>query len=145
MSAALKITDGSETFSFLTFQSDSGYLLDQEMIQEEVLETPGVDGQRWRTMFKQHTPTTAETVAACASFGDAVITANAYRKAKGRLGTVTITAGTRTESFSVHVADARPTPRAGATVGGGASSGNTAHVLCTWVLIPTDFDASASA
>lgn len=145
MTASLRMTGGTETFSFLTFTSDGGFLLDQEMIQEEALETPGVDGRRFRTVFKQHTATTAETVAAYASFGDAVIGANAYRKAKGRLGSVTINAGGRSESFNIHVVDARPQARPGGCVGAAASSGNAAHVICTWVLEPVDFDPSASA
>ncbi len=136
---------GSETYTFLTFASDNGYLLDQEMITEEPLETPGVDGVRFRTLHKQHTPTEALTVMSASAFGDAVILANNYRKAKGRLGTVTITAGSRTDSFAVHVVDVRPTPRVGPCIGASASSGSEAHVLCSWSFIPTDFDPSASA
>lgn len=147
MSASLRMTGGgsSETFTFLTLTTDSGYVLDQEMIEEEVLETAGVDGRRFRTMFKQHSPTPTRTVAAAASFGDAVILANSYRKAKGRIGSLSITAGARSETIVVHVREVDAQPRAGQVVGAAASSGNTAHVLCTWVVEPVEFEPSASA
>lgn len=147
MSASLSTTGGgaSETFTFLSFTSENGYLLDQEMIEEETLETPGVDGRRFRTIFKQHTPTAATTCMAYASFGDAVIAANAYRKVKGRLATVTISAGGRVDRFTCHVRDVQPVPRAGAVAGVGASVGNAAHLLATWILEPTEFDPSESA
>lgn len=146
MAITLNSPQAQETFSFLTFLSETGFPLSTAVTEEEVLETPGVDGHRWRTVYKQHGPIVAETLVACATFGDAVITANAYRKAKGGLCTVTLTAGNRTEVFrNVHVADVRPIARPGQVSAADASSGNQAHVYCQWTLEMTEFTPSASA
>ena len=146
MATTLYSAQAGETFSFLTFLSETGFLLSTATVEEEVIETPGVDGHRWRTIFKQFTPTTVETLVACASFGDAVITANNYRKAKGGLCTITLTGGGRTEIFrDVHISDVRPVPRAGQVTATEASANNQAHVYCQWTFELSEFAPSASA
>jgi hypothetical protein len=140
MSASMSLPSGSEVFTFLTARTDSGHVLDQAAIEEEPLETAGVDGVRWRTLRLAHRPFQIQTVTGCASFTDAVISAKNYLKAKGKNCSYTNSAGGVSYNYqNLHILDVAPVPTVGPVVGGGASSGLTAHVVTVWTVIPTSF------
>ncbi len=143
MSASLTV--GSDYFLFLSMESDNGFVLTQEMIVEEPLETPGVDGRRFRTIHKQHSYTEARSIQEATTFSDAVKKANQARKQKGKVGSLIVTAGGAATRIKVHVAEVSAVPRAGQPVGGGASASSAAHVVCGWTFVPIEFGPSESA
>lgn len=143
MSGSLTLPGGSEVFSFLTAATDEGFILNQAAIESEPIETPGVDGQRWRALRLAHAVFNVSTLVACASFSDAIILGKNYRKARHRNCSLAITAGGSSYTFkNIHVEEVLPTPRRGEIVGASASSGNGAHVLARWTFRPTEFLAS---
>jgi hypothetical protein len=143
MSASMSLPSGSEVFSFLCARTDAGHLLDQCAIEEEPLATTGVDGMRWRTLRLSHRAFRIETVTACATFADAVISAKTYLKAKGQNCSYQNTAGSVTYSYqNLHILDVEPVPAAGPVVGGGASTGVLAHIVTVWTVMPTNFSAA---
>jgi hypothetical protein len=143
MTASISLPSGSEVFTFLTAKTDSGHVLDQPMIEEEPLETEGVDGMRWRTLNLRHREFRITTVTACSTFPDAVITARNQMKAKGRNCTYTNSeAGVSYSYKNLHISNVEPQPTPGAVVGGGASSGSNAHVVTVWTVRPTSFTPS---
>lgn len=145
MTATLSLPTGSDVFTFIIARTDAGHVLDQAWIDEEPLETPGVDGSRWRSVRLRHREFKITTVTACASFSDAVISAKSYLRAKGRNCTYTNQAGGVSYAYSnLHVLDVEPVPTPGAVVGGGASSGSEAHVVTVWTVIPTNFTTADS-
>ncbi len=140
MTASISLPSGSEVFTFLVARTDAGHVLDQPSIEEEPLETEGVDGLRWRTVRLAHKQFQITTVTACAAFTDAVISAKNYLKAKGKNCTYTNSAGGVSYTYkNLHILDVSPVPAAGAVVGGGASAGANAHIVTTWTVIPTAF------
>ncbi len=146
MTASISLPSGSDVFTFLTAKTDAGHILDQAAIEEEPLETAGVDGTRWRTVRLAHASFQIQTSTACATFSDAVIAAKNYRKAKGKNCTYTNAAGGVTYTYkNLHILDVAPVPATGAIVGGGASSGAAAHIMTTWTVIPTSFSESDKA
>ncbi len=140
MAASISLPSGSEVFTFLIARTDAGHVLDQPAIEEEPLETEGVDGLRWRTVRLSHRQFQITTVTACTAFTDAVISAKNYLKAKGKNCTYTNSAGGVSYTYkNLHILEVAPIPAAGAVVGGGASAGAAAHVVTVWTVIPTAF------
>jgi hypothetical protein len=143
MTATISLPSGSEVFSFLVARTDAGHLLDQCSIEEEILETEGVDGARWRTIRLRHREFQITTVTGCSTFADAVISAKSYLKAKGKLCSYTNSAGGVSYSYqNLHILDVAPVPTAGTVTGGGASTGLQAHIVTVWTVIPTNFAVS---
>src|SRR4051812_1888817 len=120
----MTIAGGSAAMSFLAFQAeDNSFLFKLPMPVEEILETEGVDGRRWRTKHEQMMPTKLETIAEASSFAVAVAAAQGHRAFKGTLvGLIMVAGGTTYTHKDVHVADVQARPIAGAVVGAGASS-----------------------
>ncbi|MBA3622964.1 MAG: hypothetical protein H0W48_00540 [Methylibium sp.] len=134
MSASLTI-DGF-AFGFVTASTDSGWPLDLRAVEEEVLESPGVHGRRWRTVFQQHRPFRLRTLAACTDFGAAVELARSYMAAIQRSSFARLTMNTPSKSRTwadVHVAGCDPRPAPGPVVGPGVTNAG-ASVLCVWTL-----------
>lgn len=133
---------GGYVFPFLAIKSVDGFPYDQPMIQEEVLETAGVDGRRWRTVNKQHETRVFETVSDYTSFALAVQDAKKMLRSKGGLGSLSITAASAGYFFTdVHVQDVRAIVSPGAAVGTGANSASAATVRATWSVAFTNLDA----
>lgn len=146
MSAYISVPGGTDLFTFIAARTDAGHVLDQAAIEEEPLETEGVDGCRWRTVRLKHNEFKITTVAAFSNFDAAITAAKGYMRAKGRNCSYSSDEGGDTYLFkNLHVLDVAPVPTAGAVVGGGASSNAQAHVVCVWTVIPTNFAASDSA
>ncbi len=143
MTASISLPTGSDVFTFLVARTDAGHVLDQPAIDEEPLETEGVDGLRWRTVRLSHRQFQITTVTACAAFSDAVISAKNYLKARGKNCTYTNSAGGVSYTYkNLHILEVAPVPAAGAVVGGGASAGAAAHIVTVWTVIPTSFSES---
>ena len=143
MTATLTLPGGSEVFTFLTARTDAGSILNQPWIEEEPLETPGVDGMRWRTLRLRHRAFRITTVTGCATFSDAVQTAKTYLRAKGRNCSYSNNSATASFSYSnLHIDEVEPIPTAGPVIGAAASSGLLAHVITVWTVTPTNFAES---
>jgi hypothetical protein len=143
MTATLTLPSGSEVFTFLVARTDAGHVLDQAAIEEEILETEGVDGARWRTIRLHHREFKITTVTGCSTFTDAVVSAKSYLKAIGKLCTYANAESGVTYTYkNLHILGCEPVPTPGAVTGGGAASGLTAHIVTVWTVIPTAFAES---
>lgn len=130
--AATLIINGS-SFPFLTAVTDRGWPLDTTDMQEEVLESPGVNGRRWRSVAEQHRAFVFRTLAGVADFKAAVDLANAYVNAVriNPLARLLVSSGTRADSWiNVHISAADPHPVNG--VVGGDATGLGASVVTSW-------------
>lgn len=126
------------TFTFLTMVTPNGLPLSVARIMEEVIETPGVSGHRWRTVSQQHREFPLRAVAEAATIAAAGILANSYLTAMLGSKTVSLTDGITTLS-GVHVTDCDPIAIPGQIIGGGAGSSSLASVASTWMLEYTFF------
>lgn len=122
--------------AFDTFPSLDGYPSFQAWNEEEELTSSGVDGKRWRTVFKQVPPIVISDEApawtAVATHVAACTLADSMRAAKGRFGQLVVTSGgTRTLYISVHVTAVRARVNPGPIVGPGISG--AASVASSWV------------
>jgi hypothetical protein len=144
--AVMTMTGGGVTLSFIAAQSDDNtFLFKLPVVTEEVLETEGVNGRRWRTKYEQMTPAQVETISASLNWAAAVAEAQNHRDMVGSLVSLVWTAGGSTYSHKeVHVSAVISRPIAGAVVGGGASSSSAAFVRSSWILEPTDFHVFAN-
>ncbi len=139
MSAAA-LTINGQRWTFVVAQSENGFPLDQEAVDEEELQAGGIDGRRWRTKFLQHEPQTIVTYSDFPTHINAVSAARLYRKGKGQLVSFDLTAGGFNYSFQkVHISRVDPRPSPGIVTGGEALSGNTAFVRCVWTLEYTTY------
>ena len=133
--------------NFLTAKTvQGGFLFKIPQIHAETLETPGVDGRRWRQINRQMQPATLECVAdAATTWSNAVALADNFRALAGQFVTAVYTAGGVGYKYkNVYVANVEATPIAGALVGSEASSYSAYHVRATVVLETTDFTALAT-
>ncbi len=147
--ATLAVRDGNNnaanSFSFLVVKSADGFPLDQAMVQEEQLETPGVDGHRWRTVNRQHVQRSFEALSDYDSYDLAVADARKMLKAKGGLGNFILNAGGKAYTFpNTHVLGVSPIVTPGAAVGGSAGASSAATIRSTWTVEFTNFAPSAS-
>lgn len=112
------------------------------VIQEEALTASGVDGKRWRTIFKQYEPTVLYTVVDCSTYAVAVSNKAVAEGFKGALARLQITLSGNAYNFrDVHVEAVMATVFPGPAVGEGASG--QAHLVVLWTLIPTNYDTSS--
>jgi len=141
---AAQLVTSEETYTFLAFKIlEGGWPSKQPMVVEEEIVSPGVSGRRWRTMYEQHPSITVETVSEANNWLVAEDVATAMRKAKGELGTLTITVDSQAYRFKdVHISDVAPVMRIGAIIGGGALANMNAHVVTRWTFELTEFDPS---
>jgi hypothetical protein len=144
--ATMTMTGGGLALSFIAAQSDDNtFLFKVPVVVEEVLDTEGVNGRRWRTKYEQMTPAMVETISACSTWVTALAEAQYHRNMVGTLVGITWTAGGSPYVYKdVHVVSVISRPIAGAVVGGGAATNSAAFVRSTWILEPTDFKVFAT-
>lgn len=131
-----------DSLSLLVARTERGAPNALPTVQEEELATPGVDGKRWRVVFRQYEPTELFTVIDCANYEYAVSNKALAESFKGKLVRLQVTLGSVTYSFrDAHVAGVMATAFPGPAVGGGAT-GNS-HLVVQWVIVPTNFDPNS--
>jgi hypothetical protein len=81
MTAASLTFTGGVAFNFVLAKTDSGWPLSDPDSIEEVLETKGVNGRRWREIFEQHRPFTMVSISEYVDWNAAVNAAGDMRKA----------------------------------------------------------------
>lgn len=126
-------------YDFLTVLADQGWLLAIMEAQEEPLTTEGVNGTRFREVFRQHPIQTLRTLAQATDFAAATALAAAYKQSllDSRLVTVSLSTPIVTASFQmVHVLSCKPVPLPGILAG--ASGSPLASVLTAWTFQFTD-------
>lgn len=134
------ITYRGSAVDLLIARSDRGAPNSARLVQEESLTTPGVDGTRWRVMFRQYEPTQLYTVVDCGTYAIGILYKQIIEKLKGKLVTVKLDISGVSYSFqNVHVEAVGATVFPGPAVGNGATG--TAHIVAVWSLVPTDFAA----
>lgn len=136
------LTVSGSTIPFLVSNADEGFFSDSAIINEEELMSPGVDGARWRTVYKQFPDFELRTVSQATSVDAAIkIKQNAERKFVGK--NVTLQAAINGITYpmkKVHVKAVKATVVPGPLYGVGVSSA-AAHVIIQWILHGTDFDS----
>ena len=112
------------------------------VVQEEVLSTAGVDGKRWRTVFKQYEPTVLFTVTDCSTYAYAVSNKALAESFKGVLARLQITLGGTPYAFrDAHIEAVQATAFPGPAVGEGATG--LAHLTVFWTIIPTNYNPNS--
>jgi hypothetical protein len=136
------ITAGLGNIPFLVSGSDEGFFSDSGIIQEEELNTSGVDGVRWRTVFRQFPDFELRTVTQATTLAEAIAFKRlAERAMVGKNAKLTVTiAGTSYSMKDVHVKAAKGTVVPGPLYGAGVTTAN-AHIIIQWMLRGTDFDS----
>jgi hypothetical protein len=127
-----------KSISFLVARSDQGGPNFEPVPQEEVLETPGVNGRRWRVIFRQYERMRFFTVTDCTNYADALDKKELAESFKGKL--VRLEQSIDVASYATkdaHVEAVEATAFPGPAVGNGATG--TAHLVATWVIVPTEF------
>lgn len=134
--ALASLTVNDTVVYFLRFLTEEGFQGEVQQIQEEELTTPGVDGRRFRSIFKQYVPTQADTTIDCATYNDAKAVKKLYEGFVGKNGTLSVTAGGVAYNYrKVHIAAVKASAHVGNVSGSGVSGGNTAYVDATWSFI----------
>lgn len=136
------LTVSGSTIPFLVSNADEGFFSDSAIINEEELMSPGVDGARWRTVYKQFADFELRTVSQATTVAAAITTKRtAERKFVGK--NVTLQAAVNGVTYTmknVHVKAVKATVIPGPLYGAGVSSAN-AHVIIQWILHGTDFNS----
>jgi hypothetical protein len=134
------VSYGSKTIPFLVANMPAGTFDDEPVDVGEELTTPGVNGRRWRTIFKQFPSFQMVTVSESATYAGAqIIKANAEQMVQ-KLVTLACTIDNVAFTMKdVHVSSATARLFPGPVYGAGAGSG-LAHAEITWQFELTDFD-----
>jgi len=128
--------------SLLVARTDRGAPNAISVVQEEALATPGVDGKRWRTVFRQYEPTQLFTVVDCVSYAYAISDKALAESFKGKLVRLQLTLSGITYAFrDAHVEGVVATAFPGPAVGEGATG--AAHLVVIWTITPTNFNAGS--
>lgn len=139
------MTQGSRSLQFLIARTDSGFA--QEMQQEvpEELTTPGVNGRRWRTLFKQYATFNLFTITEASTYGVALQYKNRAEKFMNQLVNLNLVVSGSSYNFKqAHVNGVIAVAIPGPVVASG-STGGTSHVAITWSITLTDFDQQPQA
>ncbi len=127
---------------FLAARMPAGYFDDEAIAQAEELITPGINGRRWRTLFRQFPSFQMTTTHDATEYATAAL---AKQRAEGlvqKLVTLQVTiAGISYTMRNVHVSAVAGQLFPGPLCGAGTASG-TAHVDLTWQFELTDFGAT---
>lgn len=139
------MSQGSKSLQFLIARTDSGFA--QEVAQEvpEEMTTPGVNGRRWRTLFKQYANFNMFTIVEASTYGVALQYKNRAEKFMNQLVSLNlIVSGTSYNFKQAHVNGVVAVAVPGPVVASG-STGGLAHVAITWNIALTDFDQQPQA
>lgn len=132
----------ADRLSLLVARTERGAPNAISVVQEEVLATPGVDGKRWRTVFRQYEPTQLYTVVDCTNYAYAISDKALAESFKGKLVRLQVTLSGITYAFrDAHVEGVAATVFPGPAVGEGATG--AAHLVVVWTIIPTNFNAGS--
>ncbi len=139
------ISQASKSLYFFSVQTDSGFLQELAVEVPEEHVTPGVDGRRWRTLYRQYPSFSMTTIGEAATFAVACANKNRAESLTNQLVSLSVTVGGVAYAFrNVHVESVRATAVPGTMVASG-SSGGAAHLVSQWVLTFTDFNQSPQA
>lgn len=128
-----------DRLSLLVARTERGAPNAIPVVQEEALATPGVDGKRWRVIFRQYEPTQLFTVVDCVNYAYAVSDKALAESFKGKLVRLQVTLSGNTYAFrDAHVEGVAATAFPGPAVGEGATG--TAHLVVVWTIVPTNFN-----
>lgn len=117
-----------------------GYIPDRPVEIAELLQTLGVDGVRWRTLFRQFPSFTLSTVTEASIHSNAVVLARTITSmVQGTVRLRVDIGGVSYNVVDVHVDNADPVVIPGPVVGIGATA-NQAHVVTAWQLRCTAFE-----
>jgi hypothetical protein len=119
-------------FDFDALKTDAGSVFDQLEIQEEDLRTPGVDGERFRTIFKQYRPFQAVACSGAGSIGIAEELKARCLLAKGSRGKLKVQIGNIQLDIPVKVRDCLPRIGQGPYIG---ESSSPAWIITTWTFV----------
>lgn len=141
--------NNSAAFLFNGVASPEGVPVDIAKLVEEILESPGLSGKRWRALGYQHEVFQFITISAAASMVSAVALKRSMLLAfqASRTCRLIITIPSFTYTFlNVKIDACRPTPRPGQIVdaANGGSAGD-ASVLTEWAMQFTNFPLVAEA
>ena len=127
---------------FLAARMPAGYFEDEPIAQAEELITPGINGRRWRTLFKQFPSFQMTTTHDATEYATAALTKQRAEGLVQKLVTLQVTIGTVSYTMrQVHVSGVLAQLFPGPLCGAGTASG-TAHVDITWQLELTDFETT---
>jgi hypothetical protein len=130
--------DGGGTIQFLTVLTDTGMMEDEPIVESEELTTPGVDGRRWRTVFKQYPQFQLYATSDAATYDAAIELKRKAARFVQSLGTLKMTLDTVTyQAKKVHIDGVIATCVPGPATGAGAAG--LAHVVFVWKLTLTEF------
>ncbi len=134
------VSYGSRTIPFLSATMPAGTFDDEPIEQGEELTTPGVNGRRWRTIFKQFPSFTMTTVSEALTYAGAQLHKAYAEQMVQKLVTLTCTIDTVAFTMKqVHVSAVSARLYPGPVYGAGAGNGQ-AHIEITWQFELTDFE-----
>lgn len=126
------------SFDFLSINFPSGHPEDRAILQAEELITPGIDGRRWRTVYKQFPSFPMTTTLEATDYAAAVkIKQRAENLVQKLVNLSVATSGGNFLYREVHVSAVQVRLFPGPVVGSGTSNG-AAHLEITWQLELTD-------
>ena len=136
------ITYSGKTITLLSALTASGTFDDEPVAQAEELITPGINGRRWRTLFRQFPSFQMTTVSEAATYAGAQIIKATAEQFTQKLVNLTVTIdGITFNMQDVHVSAALCRLFPGPVYGAGASASNAAHIEIAWQLELTDFES----
>lgn len=134
------MSQGSRNLQFFIARTDGGFVEEQAAEAFEELTTPGVNGRRWRMIYKQFEPFTLYTVTEASTYAVACQYRNRAKLWTNLLVDLQLVISGSTYNFDdVHVNGVQATAVPGVLVASG-STGGAAHMVAIWNLVLTDFD-----
>lgn len=133
---AASITPASSSALYFNIaRTDGGRILDRTNADYEELNTPGVDGRRWRLVRRYFPDFTIETYADFTTYTNAITEARAYDAAIGKFCSLSWAAGGFTGAYAnVKIIECKHRVTAGFFGGFGATTGATAFIRAEWKL-----------
>jgi hypothetical protein len=133
------IQKAGTNIQFLCARTESGSPLETPREISEELTSAGVDGRRWRTLYKMHPEFTLSTVTECSAYSVAISQRNKAEGLTNKLVDLVLTIDGNVYLFgNVHVNAVLARAVAGVVIASG-STGGAAHLMCEWSLTMTDF------
>lgn len=120
---------------FSVAKLQNGCVPEIAVVEEEELKDPGVDGNRYRRIYRQFPVFTMNTIADWASRAAGDDLTQTYYKLVGQVVSMVITLGGVTKRFSkVKIRNVTPTQVAGQMVGFGAETASVGVTFAAWEL-----------
>jgi len=139
MSGSITASASSLSITFLAAQFPAGFMDLVAIDQAEELMTPGVDGRRWRTIYKQFPSFQMTTISEAATYNAAAALKKVAEKMVQKLVRLTVVIDAVPVIMrEVHVSAVAPRIFPGPIFGAGTGI-NLAHIENTWQVELTDF------